>query len=256
MNRQKKLEVAENYVLYYGSRLEKEIGNFDIAVLEPAGQTPDSLHEIKKNGTLVLAYLSVMEIAAWEPELRMLKQGDFLQSHGRSYINPAYGNYWMDLRSNDWRDLLGHRANRLLNGAQYDGLYLDTIGYVEAPFLYPDLRAELLRAAADWVQRLRSSFPEHLIIQNGGLVELCHYTANFVNGFSWENPPLQNVLDTAWVQGIIAKLAYFRNMGHKIFLLWENPDESSAEAQQLVAKNGFLAYWAPGSYAAGIKAED
>lgn len=252
MNRREKLKEADNYVLYYGNGLELELGSFDITIIEPSGQTEDSLKMIRKSGTLIIAYLSVMEIASWEPEFRMLKREDFLFLHDEPYINPEYGNYWMDLRSASWCDLLDRRVKHLLCSAGYDGLFLDTIGYVEAPFLPPDLRTGLCRAAVRWLQKLRSSLPEHLIIQNGGLMELCHYTGNYVNGFTWENPPLNNLPDKDWVQEIIAKLALFRRRGHKIFFLWENPNVCLEEARQLIKNNGFLAYWAPGGYAVGI----
>ncbi len=252
MDRFQRLAQAENYALYYGSGQGEELARFDLAIVEPAGQSALSLHAIKRYGTLTLAYLSIMEVAPWAPEMPALAQSDFLHLNGGPYINPAYGNYWVDIRSGRWGTMLRQRISSLLEGAGYDGLFLDTIGYVEAPFLPERLRAGLLSAAAGLVRKLRYAYPEHIIVQNGGLVELFRHTAGYVNGFCWENPPLGSAGGTEWVQGVVANLSALRDKDIQVLLLWDGCDECPDEVLTIAGQKRFLVYRAPGSYVAGI----
>jgi len=249
--RKKKLAKATNYRLYYGYGQEEELARYDLAIVEQAGQTPNSLKKIKESDTLVLAYLSVMEIAVSAPEFQQLKKADFLEDGKEQYINKEYGTYLVDLRSPSWKRLLFRKIENLFSDG-YDGLFLDTIGDVEFPDIPSYLRDIQIIAAVQLLQEIRKRFPEHLLLQNNGLEKLCLYTGSILDGICWENPPFARRESQAWVNGIINRLHYLQaGFGLKVLILIEGKQDKKVvcAAQEIALEKGFLFYQAVDGYA-------
>ncbi len=261
MDRKAKFSRAKNYALYYGSGRATELALYDIAIVEPAGQSINSLRELTSSGTLAVAYLSVMELPPWSKEFRLLKAGDFLKEEGKDkpYINPQYGNYWLDLRSKRWTDLLLHKVSYLLDGLGYDGLFLDTVSYVESLQIPTAMRSELLQAAAEIVRQMKMKFPGRILIQNCGLEELYRLTAGTVDGICWENPPLDRVECQEWAAQVVRNLKQVKEtFGMQVFLLVEENDLCAREfhlVKEVALANGFLVYYAPSNYTTGVSAK-
>lgn len=265
MDRLAKFAAAKNYALYYGVGREEELSRFDVVIVEPAGQSGTSVRKMQDSGTLVLAYLSVMEIHPSTPEMKLLKSSDILIQDGCPLMNQEYGNYLVDLRSNRWVGLLLHRAGRLITHLGYDGLFLDTIGDVESSDYGSDLRDSLLLAAANIVRQLRAVFPGEIIVQNCGLEKLCSLTSGFINGICWENPPFEIEASRPWIKAIVARLENLReSYGLKILLLLENSNEIGLRnsevadginfqlAREIAISKKFLLYMAPLRYVNGV----
>lgn len=255
MNRRTRFSMSTNYALYYGHGQAGELSNYDIAVVEPAGQL-NSLPDIKASGTLTIAYLSVMEVPAWSSDRDLLEADDFLHVKGKPYINPDYGNYWVNLASIRWQEILLQRVHTLIEGAGYDGVFLDTIGYIESQQLSNETRAALLKVAIEIVKSIRTQFPEHVLIQNCGLEELYRGTARYLDGICWENPPLQDHRSQEWADQVICNLEQVKkNYGLQILLLVEenNPCVKGFKRVLEVAKaKNFLVYYAPSFYTTGV----
>lgn len=245
---------AKNFVVYYGHGREDQLSSFDVAIVEPAGHGSTGLKEMQHSGTLVLAYLSVIEVPEWDPAFKMLKAEDFLLSPGRQpLINMEYGNYLADLGSKRWTGLIMHRAARLIANSGYDGLFLDTIGDVEWAGDGGSIRDSLLVAAADFVRQIRNLFPGRVLIQNQGLESLCLLTAPYLNGICWENPPLDNESIRQWVRNMIGQLSMFKERyGLKVLMLQEEKETPNRIAGEISCENGFLLYRAPRGYTTGI----
>lgn len=258
MDRKAKFSLAKNYALYYGSGKAIELAQYDIAIVEPAGQSINSILEFRASGTLAIAYVSVMEIPSWSEEIGLLKSSDFLQVEGSEnpFINQQSGNYWLDLRSQRWTDLLLHRISYLLEGDGYDGLFLDTVGYVESLQIPMPLRSALLQAAAQIVRKIKIQFPDCILIQNCGLEELYKLTAGYIDGICWENPPLDRIASQEWASIIIRNLEQVKETyGLQVLLLVEENDSCAREFQrveELAFAKQFLAYLAPANYTAGV----
>ncbi|OPY58607.1 MAG: hypothetical protein A4E55_00788 [Pelotomaculum sp. PtaU1.Bin035] len=256
---------AKNYALYYGTGKEEKLAAFDVVIVEPSVYNEDSLKRIKDSGTLVLAYLSVMELRPAAPEIRLLKDADFLNIAGRQLINEEYGNYLLDLRSNRWRGLLSHRAGSLMENSGYDGLFLDTIGDIESVSIASKVRDSLMMAAVNIISQLKNNFPNSILIQNCGLEILCTLTSRLINGICWENPPLAKKTSRQWVNAVTSRLTHLRDRhGLKILLLVEenretysdtgdfNMDSYFQAARKIAVSNGFLLYRAPFCYVGGV----
>lgn len=263
MDRLARFASAENYALFYGSGREGDLAGFDVAVVEPAGQSDDSLRRMRESGTLVLAYISVVEVSPGEPEYKLLKPGDLLSRGGEPIQNPVYGNYLADLRSTRWIGLLLRKAGSLLTGSGYDGLFLDTIGDVESGDLGTGLRDSLLLAAADLVRRIRTIHSGRVLVQNNGLERLCLLTAGLIDGICWENLRFGEPLGP-WNEAVAGRLEKLKeSRGIKILLLLEEGGgaghAASAEqennfrlARDFAYKKGFLLYRAPAGYTGGV----
>ena len=71
-----KMEQLNNYALYYGTGKETELANFDLAIVEPLGQTRSSIQFMHEKETLVIAYISVIEIHPTNLLFGLLKDED------------------------------------------------------------------------------------------------------------------------------------------------------------------------------------
>lgn len=255
MARKDRLRAAGNFVLYYGANRESELSGFDLAVVEPQGQTPETVKTIQASGTLVLAYLSVSEVSPSSPVFSLLTEGDFLLAGGRPVLNQEYGNYLVDLRSALWRRLLLHQAGGFLLSSGYDGLFLDTIANAEMELPVSGGRDSQLLAAVNLVKDLRDLFPEHLLVQNNGLGDLCLLTAGLIDGLCWENPPVGGG-ETALVRKVVQRLKFLQeNQGIRVMFLLEGktvPDGQAQIARTIAREHRFLFYRAPADYTGDV----
>ncbi|MCR4440810.1 MAG: endo alpha-1,4 polygalactosaminidase [Peptococcaceae bacterium] len=251
MERRKAFAGIRNFALYYGRGRAEELARFDLAVVEPSGQAQASLKTMREAGTLVLAYLSAIEISPGAGEFEALQKEDFLSAGGGvPLINGIYGNRMADLRSERWNRLLRRKASSLLSSG-YDGLFLDTIGNVEHPALSPECRDGLIMAAVNLLKEFREEYEGHVFVQNNGLERLCLYTARLVDGICWENPPFAETKSKAWLEAVMNRLkALQEKAGLKVLLLMEGkqPGERLRLAKKAAAENGFLFYRAPEDY--------
>lgn len=256
---------ARNYVLYYGHEKTEQMQGFDIAIVEPSGQSPDAVRKLQDTGTLVIAYLSVMEAYSWMPELKLLNEHDFLQNNGQALINPTFNTYIMDLHSERWTSMLIHNTGRLLIQYGYDGLFLDTIGDLESPEIPLSLQNTQLSAAIQFLGRLRKDFSSSILIQNNGLERLCMYSAGLIDGICWENPPFEKMECAGWTKSVLGRLDSITQKNRlRTMLLFEEPagsqsmvgvKQTTSVIQQAldVARNiNGLLYFAPQGYTAGI----
>jgi len=251
LERKKAFQGINRFVVYYGRGKAEDLARFNLAVVEPSAQTPASLKTLHEAKTLVLAYISVVEVYPDSCEFMALKKEDFLQAGGgKPLVNTVYGNWMADLRSERWRGLLRRKAGSLLSSG-YDGLFLDTIGNAEHPALLPADRDGLIMAAVSLVKELREEHADRVLVQNNGLERLCLYTARLVDGICWENPPFAKPESKGWIEAVTHRLKTLQETaGLKVLLLMEGEHSAGAlyQAQKAAADNGFLYYRAPENY--------
>ncbi|MEX2416690.1 MAG: endo alpha-1,4 polygalactosaminidase [Paenibacillaceae bacterium] len=204
----RKLSFAEarNFVVYYGHGQANVMSKYDIAIVEPAGQTEESLKEMQEAGTLVFAYVSMTEVPKYDQLKTLLREVDYLKLNGEIVANEEYHTLVADLRSSNWIGLLLHRIGGHLRNSNYDGIFMDTISNVEWPSLPAGMRAEQQAAALELVKRIRKLHPNHLIIQNNGLEILCVETAPYIDGICWENPDFVRPETYSWHETVRLRL--------------------------------------------------
>lgn len=227
---------ARNFVVYYGHGQADVMSKYDIAIVEPAGQTEQSLKEMQDAGTLVFAYVSITEVPEYDQLKTLLREGDYLKLDGKIVVNEEYHTMVADLRSSNWIGLLLHRIGGHLRNSSYDGIFMDTISNVEWPILPGGVRAEQQAAAVELVKRIRKLHPNHLIIQNNGLEALCIETAPYLDGICWENPDFIHPETYSWNETVRMKLKQLV-IDKNISILFLQEKSSISERGLASAKN-------------------
>jgi uncharacterized protein (TIGR01370 family) len=168
---QKGLLNIKSYAVYYGQDEIDKLSKYDLVILEPDNYSKDEIENLKANGTIVLAYLSVGEV-----------------NSGRSYFNevkdcilgknPVWNSYYVNVSCKKWREfILDKRISHLLNKG-FDGVFLDTVDVVD---VYPNMKKDMV----DLIAKIRERYPDIVIIQNRGF-SVIDETAKYVDGVLFE----------------------------------------------------------------------
>lgn len=252
LDRKQRFFEARNFVIYYGHGKSDMMSVYDLAIVEPAGQTKPSIEELQKSRTLVFAYISITEVPEYDPLKSLLRKADYLTLNGKIVENETYHTQLVDLRSSNWIGLLLHRIGGYLRTSGYDGLFMDTISNVEWPALPAGVRAEQQAAALELVKRIRKLHPNHLIIQNNGLETLCVETAPYIDGLCWENPDFVRPESYQWHETVrigLKKLVI--DKGIRILFLQEKGSTTELGLESAVywaKKENYLHYLSPNHY--------
>lgn len=254
--RRERFQQARSFVIYYGSGHANKLARYDIAVVEPTAFSSDEIEFLKENGTLVLAYVTVMELGPFHDMYSLLKDEDFLKIEGDRYHKKQFNTDVLDLKSKRWKGLLIHHVGRLLLQQGYDGLFLDTIGDVEDPLIpLVESRVQTLQAA-EIVKTMRNTFANHLIVQNNGLERLCLETGPFIDGICWENPLFAHPGSADWCALVLKNIIGLKDeFGVRALFLHEANEvkerpSSGITAQTIADRHDFLYYEAPDYYLA------
>lgn len=224
-----RFQKIQSYAVYYGYASDMPPPSTEVMILEPAGQTDESLAALRGRGVILLAYVSVMEAGPHLSLWSELQEGDFLHTdQGERLARPEYENYIMDLTSPHWRGLVHFQVGKALADGRYDGVFLDTIGNVEIPGL--SSQPHQVDAAVSIVKQIRRWFPDTILVQNNGLELLLGETAPYLDGVMWESPPLFKKKSDAWVTAMTRFLdSQMRKHPIRILVLFEGADSWSRQ---------------------------
>ncbi|MDP4171701.1 MAG: hypothetical protein Q8906_13900 [Bacillota bacterium] len=249
--------MAKNYALYYGYGEAEMLSRFDLAVIEPKGMKLEEIDYLKERKTLVLSYLSLMEVHPHEPIFKNLTEDDFLIVDYEPAMNAAYGTYLVNLRSKKWITHLMSEVKYRLQFLGTDGIFMDTIGDLELPYLPPAVKKEQMEAYVNILYIFKTMYPNHLFLQNNGLESIVLESAPWIDGILWENPPLTLKSSEEWVNVIITRLDELQHQFNlRIFLLFEESVEKERKsfpiAKKIAGEKNYLLYSAPNHYVDGI----
>jgi len=250
VGRRTRFKQARDFIVYYGKCINFSDHKYDIVVIEPNGYSSVEINQIQDTRTIILAYVSFLEIPPWSDVLRFLEADDFLQVNREKVLNTEYGNYCANLNSARWQSILLNRVSTLLSQKSYDGLFIDTIGFLENKQLPDDLRNVQIRASYEIISKIRAIYPDHIFVQNCGLFEVIKSTHKLIDGICWENPPLE--FEDDWVHYLLDNLSALQNnSGLKVFFLLENTKIQSLRYTKVLEqalKRKFLFYNAVNGY--------
>lgn len=210
----------KKFAVYYGYDNEQALMDYELLILEPKAHSKEGLCQLKDAGKLVIAYLSVIEISEEDELFSLLSKADLLSFNGILAVNPEYQTYYMDITKERIRNIIIHRAISYLESG-YDGIFLDTIGNIDYLELYN--RQELYNSATLLLNEVKLAFPSCIVIQNNGFLELCDYTAKYIDAICFENPPLSTIGNVLWTYSAIKRLnAVAKEHNLRVLLLEEN----------------------------------
>ncbi len=254
MSKREEFLRAEKFAIYYGKGALDRLVQFDVVIIEPGHRTAEEIQELKANDTVVLAYVSVMEIHHEHPLRSYVKENLYLREANPPYgfiIQKEYQNRIVGMDSSTWRGLLLHHIGRLLTRDGYDGVFLDTIGDVEIANIPNPMRQ--IDGAKTLVELIRTTFPNHIIVQNNGLEILCNYTAPYLDGITWENPPINIKESKKWVKLIADRLSELKNkFSLRVIVMFEGKRQESRvdflRGRSFAQEHGFTPYFSPLHY--------
>ncbi len=245
----KNLFEINNYIVYYGPDNIDTINKFDLAIIEPQSYKIEDMKELHKNGTVLIAYLSIIELNADNTDNENMNFNKFLlRVNGEVLKNEIYGTFFMDLCAAEWLEYLFHKIKTFIKEYGYDGIFLDTVGNLE-DFNLPDyVKFKQMSALVDFLYTLRKEHPNVIILQNNGYKTLINYTKKYVDGMILENPDSFNHINKKLNRMFIKKLNEMQMKDNiRIFILTEASCRFN-KVLNFVKKHAFLCYNAPVSY--------
>jgi hypothetical protein len=178
--RKDRLLVARNYALYYGYGKAEILSRFDMVIIEPKGQTPQDFNRLRKMNTLIITYLSIVEVRPEEPIYQQLDDDDFLTINGKKVENKQFGTFLVNLQSDTWIQHVLKEVYQHFIISGSDGVFLDTIGDIDG---FPEeVRKTQLNALVNLLFVIKILYPTHLLIQNNGLEYVYLKTASYIDG--------------------------------------------------------------------------
>ena len=237
-------DLISSFAVYYGFGREKELSQYGLAIIDPAGHDKSAVDNLKKSSTLAVAYLSFLELSPENKALPMMSEKDFLYQNGQPLKNIEYNNLLADFCSDKWQKILFERISELYLGFGYDGIFIDTLADIEYFDMSELMRSEQLSAVIAFLRRVRARFPELILLQNNGTEFIYNYTAELIDGICIENPP-------SFDKSQVEKLCYLKDgLKLKVLLLTDGtyPLLSRQAVKCAAEKHGFLYYHSPEGY--------
>jgi polysaccharide biosynthesis protein PelA len=153
----------QSLVIYYGDHYDTIPEDASLVIVEDR-ETAASFVRRRAEST-ILGYVSIAEVHSGRPYYSRLRAKGALGAP-----NPAWPDaYFVDVRSDAWRNLLLNEIipSILKNG--YQGIFLDTLDSAEALERQDSIKFKgVIAAAADLVRAIRSAFPSIIIMVNRG----------------------------------------------------------------------------------------
>lgn len=167
----KSSEKITSFMVNYSKVVPGQIGNKQMAILEPDQYTHMDIMSLKSTGTKLIGYVSLGEVNKNRWYYAMLKERGFLGE------NKNWGSYYINLKDSASRDILLNKVITNVVKKGFDGLFLDTIDDV-AP--YTD-RGYLQPYMVELIRDIHTRYPGLIIIQNAGLF-LLDKTHSYIDG--------------------------------------------------------------------------
>lgn len=222
-----KFNTAKSFAVYYGHDNIENLINSDLVIVEPLGQSQSNIDYMKQRETIVIAYISLLEISKHSVEYEYLREEDFLKVNGERIINKDYDNYLVDLRSKRWKAMLIQKIGDLVLNKGYHGIFLDTVGDIEFDIVPNNLKDSMINALVNLLLEIKSLFKDCIIIQNNGIVELIKYTGSIVDGVVWENSCVKAFEYSDYEMGMLEYIGALKNEYNiKVFMLFDEENIS------------------------------
>ncbi|MCJ7512121.1 MAG: endo alpha-1,4 polygalactosaminidase [Anaerolineales bacterium] len=151
-----RIKSVDDYIVYYGQGQADALSRFDLAIVQPETLSEAEIRQLRRRGTLVVAYLSIGEA---EPGRPWYTDGR-VDPRWLLGLNKNWGSYFVDANQPGWQRLMVSLTGDFIQKG-FDGVFLDTVDTVDA---YPQTRQGMIAT----IKGLRQAFPEALILQNRG----------------------------------------------------------------------------------------
>lgn len=232
-----------SYKIFYGkptTRVFNEMKNYNLVIVEPYHYTKADIERIKKGGTMVMGYVSTMEVASWNQTLlNKCEATDFFLRENEKVRFAEWDSYLMDITSPHYQQILMDEVRNQVAAKGFDGVFLDTVGDIDDQHGNDPVMLTLQQfGMAAFMSEIKTQFPSLYLIQNWGFGTLTGYTAPYVDGFMWENFDYATVAKDQWAQDRMAELhALQKQYPFSVFTV---SFSSKAKSTEYAKKQGFI----------------
>ncbi|WP_162144556.1 endo alpha-1,4 polygalactosaminidase [Ectobacillus panaciterrae] len=237
---------VSSYKIFYGAPNEKileEMKNYKMVIVEPYEFSKEQVDKIKKNGTIVMGYISVMELDTWKKNLvSKAEPTDYIIRNGSRVHFSKWDSYLMDISSLHYKNLLLNEIKNQVAGKNFDGVFLDTVGDIDDQYSNDPVMLEKQRdALVAFLKEIKHQYPNFLLIQNWGFNTLQKSTVPYVNGVMWENFHYDELSKDPWTWDSINNLKKLQQQyGISVFTV---SFKSERENHQFAQSNGFIPFY-------------
>lgn len=225
----------------------KSADQMDLIILDP-----DYSYQIDLKGkdTISIAYVSVGEAESYRTYWESIKDKPWVLMENPNWKE----NYLVDMRAEEWQDVLLNQVIPDIVEKGHQGLFLDTIDTASSLFADdPELYPKMLEAPKSIIQKIRKKYPKLLLIPNNGL-DLFDSFATNVDAIFVEDVYSMPNFETGGYEAIAKsetdlKIKKIKNLQKKyqrpVFVVDYVSESDQGAVMQLSAKikkNGFKPY--------------
>ncbi len=170
------LTLAPDIAFFYGHSLPLQaLQNFDQLVVQPDHVSAAQRHQLQQAGVQLLAYVSIGEIAADDPQHKKLKKDWIIGS------NPNWNSSVLDVRKTEVDQFLWQTYIRPVMKAGYQGVFLDTLDSYQLVSKTTRQRQAYEQGLVRIIKHIKNRWPQAIIILNRGF-EIIPRVAKQING--------------------------------------------------------------------------
>ncbi|MBK5491815.1 endo alpha-1,4 polygalactosaminidase [Bacillus sp. TH13] len=220
------LKNVQSYKIYYGEANEQVIerlSKYDMVIIEPYAFTKEQIQQLKKSGTVVLGYVSVLELEAWHKP--QIVEKDYYYRDGKKMKIEQWDTYIMNLADEHYQGIVVNKVKQQILGKVIDGVFLDTVGDIDDYFYdQPAIQEQIQLAYVNLLKEIKSLDSNLFLIQNWGFETIKSTSLNFIHGVLWEDFNKQVIVKDEWSQ---KWMRYFKQQSNKIVTFTVTPDKVS-----------------------------
>jgi polysaccharide biosynthesis protein PelA len=186
------LSGVSSYKIYYGTINEEiidKLGNYEMVIVEPHQLTVEQVSKIKESKTIMLGYMSVMELENWNQDFveKVLESDYYYSNNEKKYIED-WDTYLMDISKPHYRQILLEEIQEEILGKGFDGIFLDTAGDIDDFFLKKPKELQKLREGyITLLKDIKKQNKDLVLLQNWGFDTYKNASKPYIDGILWEN---------------------------------------------------------------------
>lgn len=230
------LKDVKSYKIYYGEandQVIQELSEYDMVVIEPYAFTKEQIQSLQQAGTLVLGYVSVLELESWHKS--QVLETDYYYRNNKKMKIPQWNTYIMDIGEDHYQDIILTKVKQQIVGKGMDGVFLDTAGDIDDYFhKQPDVQKYFREAYVDLLKEMKQIDSNLIFVQNWGFDTIKSASLNYIHAVLWEDFNKQVVATNEWSQNWIR---YFKQQSDNIVTFTVVPDGPS---EKYSLKQGFI----------------
>ncbi|WP_379970561.1 endo alpha-1,4 polygalactosaminidase [Ectobacillus sp. sgz5001026] len=222
---------TKNFTIYYGAANAKAIqklSTYSTVVIEPYAFTKDQITQLKKSGTKVLGYVSVMELEAQNKA--KVTDSDYYYYNGSKMQIPQWNTYIMDITNAHYRSVILTKVNEQVAQKGLDGVFLDTVGDIDDYFYDKPIDQTKIRGGyVALLKEMKAKYPSLLLMQNWGFDTIKTTSLPYIDAVLWEDFNSKVIAKDAWSQNWIK---YFQSQKSTLKVFTVAPNTASQSFSQ------------------------